>query len=319
MSQIMMTLRLVWIMRQLLRDRYPNASKIAEKFEVSDKTGRRDIDAVRDRFEVDIEFDHPRNGYFLKDKSKIIPGLWLRQDEWLALLIAEKIIENQNSQVADSIRTLIDEYCFDLPGQMGRDQFDKIISCHISMYEKVDDDVFTGCLYAAANREVIRFVYDKVFEDETSIRIVSPQHLYHENGNWTLLGWCHEKKGLKSFRPGRMLNLETNRAHRFHSVDQEKIREEIGSSFGAFKGKEKDTAVLLFSKNLQKWVSKQEWHSREKKILCDDGRIELHLPISNETEIKKIALSFGSDVEVLGPGSLVEKMKGEIKKMGGIY
>ena len=44
--------RFVWFDNQVRVKKYPNASGLADYFEISTKTAQRDIDFMRDRFEL---------------------------------------------------------------------------------------------------------------------------------------------------------------------------------------------------------------------------------------------------------------------------
>jgi predicted DNA-binding transcriptional regulator YafY len=56
--------RIFWFDDQARRRRYPNASKLAERFGLSAKTAQRCIDAMRDRFGAPLEYDPSERGYW---------------------------------------------------------------------------------------------------------------------------------------------------------------------------------------------------------------------------------------------------------------
>jgi predicted DNA-binding transcriptional regulator YafY len=57
--------RVFWFDGRLKRHRYPNAARLAERFEVSGKTARRDTALMRDRLMAPIEYDSQWIGNWL--------------------------------------------------------------------------------------------------------------------------------------------------------------------------------------------------------------------------------------------------------------
>ena len=55
--------RMMEILESVNRGNYPNASTLARKMEVSTKTIHRDIQFMRDRWDLPIEFDPAYNGF----------------------------------------------------------------------------------------------------------------------------------------------------------------------------------------------------------------------------------------------------------------
>ena len=53
--------------------RFPNASDLAEEFEVSPATAHRDIAYLRDRLLAPLKFDPRQNGYFYQEEGFRLP------------------------------------------------------------------------------------------------------------------------------------------------------------------------------------------------------------------------------------------------------
>lgn len=59
--------RFVWFDNEARRTRYPNAFKLADRFEVSTKTAQRSIDWFRDRLLALLEYEVSRKWYYYTD------------------------------------------------------------------------------------------------------------------------------------------------------------------------------------------------------------------------------------------------------------
>ncbi|MGC8991868.1 MAG: helix-turn-helix transcriptional regulator, partial [Verrucomicrobiia bacterium] len=85
--------RMLRIHRAIQAGKHPNATTLAAEMEVSTKSVHRDIEFMRDRLGLPIEFDPRRNGYYYTQEVASFPTLQLTEGELFALLVAEKAIQ----------------------------------------------------------------------------------------------------------------------------------------------------------------------------------------------------------------------------------
>jgi len=84
--------RFIWFDSKVRGNRYPNAFKLAEEFEVSQKTAQRSIEYFRDRLLAPLQYDYAKRGYFYEDPDFQLPLTRISEEELLALLISRKLI-----------------------------------------------------------------------------------------------------------------------------------------------------------------------------------------------------------------------------------
>jgi len=72
---------------------FPNASTLALEIEVATKTIHRDIEFMRDRLGLPIEFDPRRNGYHYTEEVSAFPNIQITEGELFALVVAEKALQ----------------------------------------------------------------------------------------------------------------------------------------------------------------------------------------------------------------------------------
>jgi predicted DNA-binding transcriptional regulator YafY len=65
--------RFVWFDHEARRERYPNAFKLGDHFEISVKTAQRSIDHFRDRLLAPLEYDNSHKGYYYTDPTFQLP------------------------------------------------------------------------------------------------------------------------------------------------------------------------------------------------------------------------------------------------------
>src|SRR5690349_20856874 len=87
-------MRRMFRLHQLLqRERSPNCRSLASELEVSSKTVQRDIDFMRDQLSLPIEYDAVRFGFHYTRPVTEFPGVEMSEGEVVALLIAQKALE----------------------------------------------------------------------------------------------------------------------------------------------------------------------------------------------------------------------------------
>lgn len=83
--------RFLWFDGQIKGGKYPNATDLAQKFEMSRKTAQRDIDFMRDRLKAPLYYMAGPRGYEYDDSTYSLPGIWLNEEELGALFIAFRL------------------------------------------------------------------------------------------------------------------------------------------------------------------------------------------------------------------------------------
>ena len=69
------------IHQAILSGTYPNASSLAMELEMSTKSVYRDLNFMRDRLGVPLEWDGTKNGYYYTGEVKTFPPLQITEGE----------------------------------------------------------------------------------------------------------------------------------------------------------------------------------------------------------------------------------------------
>src|SRR5690349_6871528 len=77
--------RIYWIDAQIRAGCYPNAERVAERFEVSPRVGYQDRAYLRDRLHAPLKSDRRRGGWYYTDPTYLLPFLALGEREANAL------------------------------------------------------------------------------------------------------------------------------------------------------------------------------------------------------------------------------------------
>ena len=139
-------------------------------------------------------------------------------------------------------------------------------------------------------------------------------------GNWHLIAYCHLRGAWRDFMLGRMtLSLVVDAAFQFRPGEE--WRPYLENTFGIFQNRESFNVVLRFTPERSRWVIGDLWHERQGEVIEADGSLVLTIPACHEAEIMMEILKHGSQVEVLEPRWLrervIDEMKNAVKKYQG--
>jgi predicted DNA-binding transcriptional regulator YafY len=312
--------RIFWFDEQVRRHRYPNATKLAERFELSAKTAQRCIDAMRDRFGAPLGYDPSHRGYFYRDDSFELPHFQVGQEEILALLLARKLLSaTSGGFISRDIGRFSRKLLYEAGGAgIGAGNVDCLFSATWTGHAPVAADMFrriSACLITS-NR--LRFDYTSPATGRVTHRTVEPHHLQYYMASWVLTARCQLRNQWRKFYLARMSDVKAT-AETFIPRPPKEWRHLVEGAFGIFQGGDTVEVVLRFTAFRARWIKEQLWHPDQTMIPLDDGGLELRLPVTDFREIKMKILQFGADVVVVAPEALKEEIVEEIRKMGKVY
>ena len=308
----------------LCNQRVVSRQQFLDALEVSPATFKRDLEYLRDRLAAPIVWDRERRGYRYQVEDGAeqfqLPGLWFNTSEIQALLSMDALLANLQPGVLSShieplrsrIRMLLDE------GDHSVDEIARRIRIVPLAAKAYRSENFQALCQALLSRRRIEMTYYSRPTDSSSERTVSPQRLIYYRDNWYLDAWCHLRNGLRSFSVDAIQQLAIT-AEAALEVDEAELNRELESGYGIFSGADTREAVLRFSPQLARWVSRETWHPQQRSEYDSDGYYLLRVPYSQDTELVMDILKHGPEVEVLEPPELRAKVAERIDAMRDLY
>jgi predicted DNA-binding transcriptional regulator YafY len=312
--------RFVWFDNQVRARKYPNATSLSERFEVSTKTAQRDIDFMRDRLLCPLEYDSSQKGYYYDDETFSLPMVYLSSEELSALLIARKMLQDiSGGSIGAEISSIVDKITNILKKHsVVADHIDGAFSFQLIEYSPAPEAVFKSVLESCLKKRCLSFTYYSPATEEKSTRTVEPYHLFNYMGTWHLIGYCRLRKEIRDFALSRISDANVS-TEPFKIQADFDFKKYFLSTFGLYKGKSTKEVTLRFTPEKSKWIKDQIWHKDQKVKYLKDGSLELSFPVSDFSEIKMEILKHGDQVEVIKPASLREIIKQEVQKILTIY
>lgn len=303
----------------LLRDEgFPNCSQLAKNLEVATKTVQRDIDFMRDRMELPIEFDFRRNGFHYTSPVDNFPTVLVTEQELIALFVAEKVLAQYKGTP------------FEKPLHAAFSKLTEGLSDAISFrwsdmeaaisFRSIGTTVADLQLFETVSRAVLRsqeleFQYRKLESPRYELRRVQPYHLGSIDNQWYLFAYDHDRAQIRTFVLSRIRDAKAT-GKRFSRPADFLVSSYLGDSFGVFKDSGKAQEIRIrFDSFAARLVRERRWHASQKIKELEGGDLELTLRLGNFAEIERWVLSWGEHARIVSPANLKKRLHDTILKM----
>ncbi len=245
----------------------------------SKRTLQRDIREISNIFGIDIQYSKFEKGYF----------------------IGQTETENMNFQ------RMIE--AFEMFNSLNLAQ-DLTPFIHLEKRKPQGTESLYGLLHAMKNKFQIKFSYQKFWEDEISIRIVEPYALKEFKNRWYIMAKDSKDNSIKSFALDRLTNLEiTNK--KFLYSDTYNIEQSYRYCFGIISPNHEvpQDIILSFDPFQGKYIKTLPLHNTQQILVDTDDELQISLKLCVTHDLIMELLSFGDNVKVLKPDTLINEIK----------
>lgn len=274
--------RLVQLVAQLKKNRYPNCSRFSEEVYQADldenlniactlKTIFRDIQTLKNDFDAPIMFDHARNGYYqaphgwnfscpqIFDDSKMFAVvLWARGAEH----IFPAPMKKQIREAVDYLQT------YNSPDFLDTTQVYSLVVIP-SNRTNIDAHVFMPLFEAWQRHEMCHIEYTDS-RGQSSTRDFEPHALVVFDGFWYTKGYCHTHKEMRTLVLTRMESVVSTGKH--FDPDPEIIK--TANENGIFDAEMVDNVIIHCDESLAKFISTHPLHPDQEVKEMSDGSCE---------------------------------------------
>jgi predicted DNA-binding transcriptional regulator YafY len=310
--------RIACIDRLLREQGSVRTAEVAERFEVSARQIKRDIEYLRDRLDAPIVYRRAENAYLYER-----PFDELRfADEKLLLfyVLARSLAANEHYVPIVSAELLAN-----LESHLARDYrpVSERISYELSLAEPLSMEDFTTVCQAMLLGRRLDLVYVNA-KAERSERSVEPERLVNYSGRWYLVAWDLLRGALRTFHLSRVEKLSLSKefvaSPSTPGRDDVSVEAYLASGFGIFKGAATVEAKVRIKGPAAALVARQSWHPKQRveRGIDADGEpyTDITLPVADWTELLGRVLSFGSAAEAIAPPEFRKAWREEIRRMG---
>ncbi len=300
---------------------YPNCRKLASELEVSAKTIQRDIDFMRDRLGLPIEYDQIQFGFYYTEPVANFPSIEVSQGEIIALFVARRAIEQyRGTSFERSLRTAFQKISDGLREKIDFQwsNVDAAVSFRGVGTSAGDIDLFECVSKAVIESREIEFEYKKAKSAAYEARRVRPYHLACVSDQWYLFGFDLARAQIRTFVLQRMRKARRTPA-KFRRPADFSINKHLSGSFGVFSGQGHYAVRIRFDALAGQLVSERHWHASQKIKPLPGGGVEMRMELGSLEEVERWILSWGKRAKVIEPPELVERIRATLRLLNGAY
>jgi predicted DNA-binding transcriptional regulator YafY len=275
---------------------------------ISIATLKRDLSKLRDRLNLQVEYDRMEGGYRLAPGhgSRELPGLWMNSQELVALATLQHLLANfVPGLMADKLaplKQLLARLLHD--ADLDNAALAQRIRLVQAGQRHLPPAAFEAVALATLTRRQLHLRHFNRENAQTTERTVSPQQLVRYRDNWYLDAWCHWRHALRSFAVDAIEHCEVLPDIQAIDVPPEELHAATQSTYGIFNGPARDWAVLRFSPERARWVSGETWHPEQRAEWLPDGSYRLRVPYGDDRELVGDILRHGPSCVVEAPPQL---------------
>lgn len=306
MPKIDNMLAILWM---LSSDKKVTAKQISEKLEMNIRTVYRYIDTLSTSG-VPIISDTGHNGGYSLLNNFIEAPLFFDSDEQTSLVHAANFAIEAGYYGDESLNRAISKL-----SNYSNDSQKIDINQSLSNLEVINslkspetEQSLKSLEQAISNGLSVEMLYHKSREDKSSPRLIDPYRILYWNNRWYMIGFCHLRNALRSFRVDRIESLEITEnefklqedfsAGDFFLKNLLPVEDDQNLTMLVIEGSKStlnDVCKHWFLGNyLQERTSNQATFLLEKEIL--------------HTYVPTMLLPYGKSVEIIEPTSFKEKM-----------
>jgi predicted DNA-binding transcriptional regulator YafY len=290
---------------------YPNTVTLAAEFETSGKTIQRDLEFMRDRMELPLEYNRAKNGYHYTSEVSAFPTMQITEGELLALLVAEKALQQyRGTNFEKPLAAAFKKLSASLPDSISIHlaEWEETISFRTSAEPILNLGVFDQLAKATARRQQLQLTYRKPGQKGTEPRVVDPYHLANINGEWFLFAHCHLRNDIRTFVPARIAEMKPT-GKTFLRPAKFSLAKRLRDSFGVITGPGDFDVQIRFNELVADYIREKRWHPSQQLVERPDGGVELRLRLSSLDEVQRWILGWGGNAVVLQPPELAEGVR----------
>jgi proteasome accessory factor B len=285
---------------------YPTAESLAADLEVSAKSVYRDVEFMRDRLDLPVQYNARQRGYEYSEPVSAFPTVQITEGELIALLVAEKALQQyRGTPFEKPLVSAFQKMASYLPEtiSLNLEEWGHTISFRTSAEPVLDLQVFDALARATAQRQQLVLTYRKPGRREAELRTVDPYHLANINGEWFLFAYCHLRKDIRTFMPSRIQEIRPT-GQTFARPQSFSLKRRLRDSFGVHSGQGEYVIRIAFDETVADYIREKKWHPSQELLERADGSLELRLKLSSLAEIQRWVLGWGGSAQVLEPPEL---------------
>lgn len=184
-------------------------------------------------------------------------------------------------------------------------------------YREKSANFLLPIMEAIIAKKTIRAVYHTQSRNELTEREIDPYYLVPRDQRFYLIGYCHVKQDIRTFRISRFRHVELISCH-FDKGDFS-IAQYMKHTWSIERGDSLITFKIRFHPDAARYVKEEELFVRPKMTDLPDGSLLFEVTVNHEREFMNWVVQYGPSAEILEPASVREKFKEQLRRWRQLY
>jgi predicted DNA-binding transcriptional regulator YafY len=244
-----------------------------------------------------------------------LPPMALTIDEAFSVVLSVKTYSEGEGQFhKNTLESAISKILSTLPASAKELLETGTSQISVESRKSSDTGGLIGKIYQAImEAKQLRINYYSYSSNETSERVIDPYTLTFRRRSWYLIGYCHNKQKVLTFRTSRIRTMKYT-GESFKPPQDFSIDDYMGKSWQVMTGVE-TKVIVRFNSEIAPLIKEVEWHPTQQIIDLPDGSVLFVATVAGTKEISLWILSYGDKAEVLFPEKLRKEMINTARKM----
>lgn len=303
--------RIVAILIQLQSKKIVKAQELADRFEVSLRTIYRDIRTL-EASGVPIASE-AGIGYSIMEGYRLPPVMFTREEAG-SFVAAEKLMQKFTDK---SLGAYYESAMFKLKSVLRGSEKDWVeaLENQVSivpgqeLFNKEVPDALEILFESIAERKQVFLRYESLREDDPSERKIEPVGLFHENGYWYILGYCHLRMDYRHFRTDRIHRIK--RTHEPFALEHGTLDEHREKRENVQKTKVR----ILVDKTVAKYIRNgKKYYGFVSEKATDKGMEMTFMSMDMNNGFARWYLMFADYATILEPEALKQRVADILQK-----
>lgn len=288
---------------------------IPDDFPKNPRTIRRDLEALESvGFPLVTENSDGQTRWRLMEGFRDIPALGFSATELMALVFSRNLLKPlEGTEIQASLASALNKAGAALPPQ-GHEYvraMEKVFSVGLGPHKSYQQhrktiDTITQAIDKARTAQIRYFSASR---NTTTRREVDPYRVWYAAGGLYLIAYCHLRRDVRMFAIEGIRSITvTNHSYQFPLGFD--IEVYVQDALMVMRGRRIEVELLL-SKSAAAWVKGKIWHESQELFPLKDRRLRMVLQVADTSELVGWILSFGSQVKVVRPEALRDKVREE--------
>lgn len=252
-------------------------------FNISKRTFQRDLDDIRSLYNIDIQFDFSGKVYFIdfEEQPDVNERILEAFDTFNALNLADRLSNH----------------------------------IHFEKRRPQGTENLYGLLHAIKNQLQIKFTYYKYWDDELTNRNAAPYALKEFRNRWYILANDLKDNQVKSFALDRLSDLEITK-RKFQFPNDFNVTDHYKHCFGIMSpnAQNPQEVILSFDHNQGQYIKSLPLHESQQILIDNEEELRIKLTLFITHDFYMELLSYGENLKVIEPESLIKDIKNSLQK-----